>query len=133
MNSDSGLGAMAFSAVFLIICLAIAVVVIAGLWKVFTKAGKPGWAAIIPIYNTIVLLEIIGRPLWWFILMLIPLVNIVIVIIVYIDLAKSFGKGVGFGIGLLLLGVIFIPILGFGDSRYIGPAAGPTQSLRTAI
>lgn len=105
----------------LLIQLAIFVLIIAGLWKVFTKAGKPGWAAIIPIYNFIVLLEIAGKPIWWILLLLIPCVNIVIAILVWIDVAKAFGKGAGFGVGLALLGFIFIPILGFGSDRYIGP------------
>lgn len=103
--------------------LILAIVVIAGMWKVFVKAGKPGWAAIIPIYNSVVLLEIVGRPIWWIILMLIPCVNFVVAIIVCIDLAKSFGKGSGFGIGLALLGFIFFPILGFSEDRYLGPSA----------
>ncbi len=119
MDSDAAFGI--FSGVFLICILAIAVFVIAGMWKVFVKAGQPGWAAIIPIYNLIVLLNIVRRPLWWLILFLIPLVSIVMIIIVYIDLAKSFGKGAGFGVGLALLGFIFMPILGFGDARYLGP------------
>ncbi len=76
---------------YMVVMLAIAIVVIAGMWKTFDKAGKPGWAAIIPIYNIIVLLEIVGRPIWWIILYLLPCVNIVVAIIVSIDLAKSFG------------------------------------------
>jgi len=110
----------------LLIGLAVVIVVIAGVWKVFTKAGKPGWASLIPIYNAIVILEIAGRPLWWIILYLIPIVNIVVGIIVMLDLARSFGKGPGFGIGLVFLSFIFFPILGLGDSQYVGPA-------RTAI
>ena len=113
-----------FSGLFTIIWLAIVVLCIAAMWKVFTKAGKPGWAAIVPIYDVIVLLQIVGRPLWWIVLLLIPLVSLVIAIILCIDLAKSFGKGAGFGIGLLLLGFIFFPILGFGSARYVGPSAG---------
>jgi hypothetical protein len=103
--------------------LVIVVIMLASMWKLFAKAGQPGWAAIVPIYNTLVLLRIAGRPWWWLLLMLIPLVNIVIAIIVYIDLAKSFGKGVGFALGLLFLSVIFFPILAFGSARYLGPAA----------
>lgn len=118
---DSGSGIGAF--IFLVVQLAILVVVIAGVWKVFTKAGKPGWACLVPIYNLIVLLEIAGKPLWWFILFFIPIVNFVIAIIVLIDLAKAFGKGGGFAVGLLLLPFIFYPILGFGDARYQGPPA----------
>lgn len=108
----------------LLIQLAIVVVILVGAWKVFEKAGKPGWAAIIPIYNAIVLLEIVGRPIWWIVLFLIPCVNIIISLIVSIDLAKSFGKSEIFGVGLWLLGFIFVPILGFGNDRYIGPSAG---------
>jgi len=107
----------------LIVELLIALVVIVAMWKVFAKAGHPGWAAIIPIYNMYVWCKIVGRPGWWVILMLIPLVNIVVAIIVCIDMAKSFGKGAGFGIGLALLGIIFLPILGFGSAQYQGPAA----------
>jgi len=103
-----------------IIYLAIIVFIIVALWKVFVKAGKPGWACLIPIYNIFVLLQIIGKPIWWIILMLIPIVNIVIAIICSIRLAKVFGKGTGFGIGMLLLPFIFYPILGFGDAQYQG-------------
>ena len=94
------------------------------MWKIFVKAGQPGWAAIIPIYNAYILTKIVGRPWWWLLLMLIPFVNIVIAIILAIDLAKSFGKGGGFAVGLILLGFVFYPILAFGDARYQGPAAG---------
>ena len=107
-----------------IIGLLIALVLIVAMWKVFTKAGQPGWASIIPIYNIYIWCKIVGRPWWWILLMLIPLVNFVVAIILCIDLAKSFGKGAGFGIGLALLGVIFLPILGFGSAQYEGPAAG---------
>jgi hypothetical protein len=103
-----------------LVYLAIFVAVIAGFWKVFTKAGKPGWAAIVPIYNLVVLLEIAGKPLWWIVLFLIPLVNIVMGIIVSIAVAQKFGKSAGFGVGLGLLGFIFYPILGFGDAQYQG-------------
>jgi hypothetical protein len=106
-----------------IFSLAFAILMIAACWKIFTKAGQPGWAAIIPIYNWYVLCKIVGRPGWWVILLLIPLVNFIIGIILCIDLAKSFGKGIGFGIGLILLPIIFCPILGFGSAQYQGPAA----------
>ena len=109
-----------FALLFLAIELVIIVAVIAGVWKTFVKAGKPGWAAIIPIYNVIVVLQIAGKPLWWIILLLIPLVNLVIGILVGIAVAQKFGKGTGFGIGLALLGFIFYPILGFGDAQYQG-------------
>ena len=99
---------------------AIIVAIIAGFWKVFTKAGKPGWAAIIPIYNIIVLLEIAGKPLWWILLFLIPIVNLIMAILVGIAVARNFGKSDGFGIGLALLSFIFYPILGFGSAQYQG-------------
>lgn len=106
----------------IIIYLAIIVVLIAAQWKIYEKAGKPGWACLIPFYNIIVLLEIVGKPWWWLLLMLIPVVNIVIAIWVTNLLSKSFGKSEGFTVGLLLLGIIFYPILGFGDAQYQGPA-----------
>jgi hypothetical protein len=105
---------------FLAFELAIIVAIIAGFWKVFVKAGKPGWAAIVPIYNLIVLLDIVGKPLWWVILFFIPIVNLIMAILVGLAVAKSFGKSDAFGIGLGLLGPIFYPILGFGDAQYQG-------------
>lgn len=104
--------------------LAFIVLFIAAGWKLFTKAGEDGWKILVPIYNLYVMLQIVGRPGWWLLLMMIPFVNLVVAIIVYIDLAKSFGKDAAFGIGLVFLSPIFFPILAFGDSRYIGPA-GP--------
>jgi hypothetical protein len=104
----------------IIIYVIIGLLMIVSMWKIYTKAGKPGWAVIIPIYNAIVLLEIVDKPLWWIILMLIPIVNIVISIIVTVELAKKFGQGVGFAIGLILLSIIFYPILAFGSAKYQG-------------
>lgn len=106
-----------------LIYLAVIVLFIASMWIIFAKAGEPGWAAIIPIYNIIVLLKIIGKPAWWVILFLIPLVNFVIGIIAMIQLAKVFGKGTGFGLGLIFLGFVFMPILAFGDAQYQGVEA----------
>ena len=108
-----------------IIGLLIGLLIIVAMWKVFTKAGQPGWAAIIPIYNLYIWCKIVGRPWWWILLMLIPIVNFIVAIVLSIDLAKSFGKGAGFGIGLALLGIIFWPILGFGSAQYQGAAATP--------
>jgi len=106
--------------IIIVIYLAIIVLMIASMWTIYTKAGKPGWAAIVPIYNLVVLLEIVGKPWWWLLLMLIPIVNIVILIMVYHKLSLSFGKGAGFTVGLILLGIIFLPILAFGDAKYVG-------------
>ena len=105
---------------FSLIFLAAMVFLIASFWKVFTKAGQPGWASIIPIYNAIVWLRIAGRPGWWFILLLIPIVGFVIAIVVSIDFAKKFGKGAGFAMGLVFLGFIFYPILAWGSAQYGG-------------
>jgi hypothetical protein len=107
----------------LIIQLILTVVVFAGWWATFEKAGKPGWAAIIPIYNLVVYLQITGKPGWWVILLFIPLVNlfwIYLIIILPFELATRFGKSAGFGAGLLFLPFIFFPILGFGDAKYRG-------------
>lgn len=112
------------SPVSTIVGLLIALLVIVAMWKVFTKAGQPGWASIIPIYNLYIWCKIVGRPWWWILLMLIPFVNFIVAIILCIDLAKSFGKGVGFGLGIAFLGIIFLPILGFGSAQYQGPAVG---------
>ena len=122
----------AASPISMIISLAIAVLIIVAMWKVFTKAGQPGWASLIPIYNLYLLCRIAGRPGWWLLLMLIPLVNIIILIILCIDVAKSFGNGVGFGLGLAILGFIFWPILGFGSAQYQGPSAAGAAAPVTA-
>jgi hypothetical protein len=119
MSQNDG-AAAAFGGVFTIIYLAIIVVLIASEWKVFTKAGKPGWACIIPIYNVIVMLEIAVRPLWWIILFIIPGVNFIVGIIVLNDISKAFGKGAGTTLGLIFLPFIFWPILGFGSAQYQG-------------
>ncbi len=110
-----------------IFSVAFFVLMIASAWVLFTKAGKPGWAAIVPIYNIIVWLEIIGKPLWWLILLIIPGVNFVFSIWMINLTSKSFGKGVGFTIGLILLGFIFLPVLAFGDAKYLGPAGKPAM------
>jgi Family of unknown function (DUF5684) len=121
-GSDTSTTNTGVSAVLLIIYLAILVFYLAAEWRIFSKAGKPGWAVIIPIYSTLVFLQVIGRPWWWILLFLIPIVNIVFLIIAVNDLSKSFGHGMGFTLGLLFLSFIFIPILGFGGSKYVGPA-----------
>lgn len=111
---------------FILIILAVVVFMIAALWKIFEKAGQPGWAAIVPIYNCYVLLKIVGKPGWWLLLFLIPIVNYVFIIWTYNMLSKSFGKEEGFTVGLVLLGIVFFPILGFGDAKYLGPFGDKT-------
>jgi hypothetical protein len=101
------------------------VFILAAMWKVFTKAGQPGWAAIIPIYNFYIMTKIGGKPGWWTILLLIPIVNYVFLIWIYNMISKSFGKDEGFTVGLVLLGFIFWPILGFGSAKYLGPYGDP--------
>jgi hypothetical protein len=129
-SSGAGVG------ILVVIAIVVIVFEIAALWQVFVKAGHPGWAAIIPIYNVWILLKIIGRPGWWILLFLfavIPfvgqLVVLVVSIIINVDLAKSFGKTVAFAVGLILLSFIFIPILGFGSSTYVGPSAGGPRAM----
>lgn len=105
-------------ALFFVFYLAIIVLFIAGMWSTFAKAGQPGWGRLIPILNVYFLLKITGKPGWWLLLYLIPIVNIIVTIIVSIDIAKNFGYGVGFGLGLAFLGPIFFLILGFGSAQY---------------
>ena len=102
----------------ILIVIALSLFLIVSFWKVFVKAGQPGWGIFIPIYNIYLLLMIAGKPGWWLILYLIPLVNIVIGILVAIDIAKNFGKDAAFGLGLVFLGFIFYPILAFGSATY---------------
>lgn len=96
-------------------------------WKIFEKAGKPGWACLVPIYGTIIMLEIVGKPWWYIFMFMIPIYGwFILPIMVTHDLSKSFGKDIGFTLGLLFLAFIFIPILAFSsDIRYIGPAGNP--------
>ena len=103
---------------FVIVYLAIIIAIIAAFWKTFEKAGKPGWAAIVPIYNIIVMLEIAGKPIWWIVLFFIPIANLIALILINLEIAKKFGQGSGFGIGLAFLPFIFWPILGFGSAEY---------------
>lgn len=105
--------------------IAFIVVLIAAQWKVFEKAGQPGWAGIIPIYNIYILTKIVGKPGYWTLLALLPPINIIFGIWLLNMLSKSFGKSEGFTVGLLFLGFIFLPILGFGDAKYLGPYGDP--------
>lgn len=129
-STDSGM-----PVVLVIVYIAIAVLVIAGVWKTFTKAGRHGWAAIIPIYNIYTLVKVAERPGWWTILFFIPLVNIVMSIIISLDVAKAFGKSAVFGIfGLWLFGFIGYPMLGFGSATYKGSGgAAPAAPAPAAI
>ena len=129
MQSDSGSNAAGNAAAagifgaFGLVMLVIGLLMIAALWKIFVKAGEPGWAAIVPIYNAIVILKSVGRPLWWIVLLFIPLVNLVVGFIVVFDLAKAFGKGSGFALGMIFLSPIFYPVLAWSDAKYQGAVA----------
>ena len=118
LNASTTTAATSSMLVTWLISAAIGIVVIIAMWKIFTKAGKPGWAAIVPIYNIIVMLEVVQLPLWYIVLMIIPIANIYAAIKIGIQLAKVFGKSGGFAAGLILLSPIFYCILGFGKDTY---------------
>jgi len=111
-------GAAAGGAMSSLFSLVIGAVVIASMWKVFTKAGEPGWAAIVPIYNLVVLLKIAQKPIWWIVLFVVPVANLIATIMIGIAVAQRFGKSTGFGIGVGLVPMIFYPLLAFSDARY---------------
>lgn len=119
-------------AAYAFIALVVAVLQIIAMWKIFTKAGEEGWKSIIPFYNTAMLFKISGLSPWLVLVVLfggiIPVIGWIVVLAlnvysVYL-LAKSFGKDIGYTLGLLFLGPIFYILLGFGDAQYVGPA-GP--------
>ncbi len=110
-----------FSIAYLLIVLVISVLTIIAMWKIYVKAGRPGWASIIPFYSQYCLFDIAWGNGWLFLLTFVPCVNFVVLIMLYFKLAKAFGKGTGFGFGLVFLNTIFVLILGFGDAKYIGP------------
>lgn len=120
MDQGSGIFA-AIGAGVAILCLALVLLIIVSLWKIFVKAGKPGWAAIIPIYNIIVWLEIVGKPVWWIILLLIPLVNFFVLLYLNHLTSKAFGKDVVMTLLLIFLPFIGFPMLAFGPAQYVGP------------
>jgi len=111
------------SAVGFIVYLAILALEVVAVWIVFSKAGRPGWACLIPIYNLYVILKIAGRSGWWLLGFMVPFLGLYGIIVMWLDVAKAFGRGTGFGIGLILLSPIFVPILAFGQSRYVGVKA----------
>ncbi len=114
-----------FTTLWIIICIIFAVISIAGTWKAFQKAGQPGWACLIPLYNIYIMLKIGGKPGWWLLMYFIPVANLIFAIWAINMISKSFGKDEGFTVGLIFLGFIFWPILGFGDAVYQGPYGNP--------
>ncbi len=114
-------GLFAFFGIFTIFFMLIFVLIIVSMWRIYQKAGQPGWASIVPIYNYIVLLEMIGKPTWWILLLFIPFINVIFIIIIFHNLSKSFGQDIGFTLGLIFLPFIFYPILAFGNYSYLKP------------
>lgn len=118
-------GLAAFGVAFWIICMAIAVVQIVAMWKLFKKAGRPGWASIIPVYNYIVLIQVAEAPMWY--LALVFLVAPVGLLMTYIKVAEKFGKSAGFGVLIWFFPFVGLPILAFGKSQYLGMPVGQYQ------
>lgn len=119
MNNDEA-GVLMFMLFFIIFMFVIAIVMIISLWKIFEKAGKPGWACIVPIYNNMVMAEIGGKESWFGLLPMIPYIGIIWSIWIQNRLSKSFGKEVGFTLGMIFLPLIFYPVLAFGSAEYVG-------------
>ena len=114
-------GVAIFAIIMWVIAMAIGVFTIICMWKLFVKAGKPGWAAIVPIYNIVVMLEITELPMWYIALFFVPFANIYAMFKIYIEFAKKFGKSAGFGVGMVFFAPIFLGILAFGkNSNYVG-------------
>ena len=122
-NDAARTAAAAASTTTSLVILAIVVLLIAAMWKVFERAGEPGWAVLVPIYNLYILCRIAGMSGWWVLVALIPLVSIIFVFASSIGIAQRFGKGVGYGIGLALLPFIFWPMLAWGDSAPVARTA----------
>jgi hypothetical protein len=115
-----------------VVGLAVTGLLVASMWKIYGKAGKPGWASLIPIYNTFVMLDIVGKPGIWFLYLLIPFVNVIFAIKLTFALARSFGKDTGFALGLLMFPLVFIPLLGFGNAEHQGTPALATAFRKAA-
>lgn len=121
-SADTALfgGLLAVSAVVWVICIALCVLMLVAYWKLFQKAGEPGWACLVPFYSNYVLFKIAFGNGWLFLLSLVPIVNVVVALMLPFKLAKAFGKDVGWGFGLLFLSAIFYLLLGFGSAEYVG-------------
>jgi hypothetical protein len=117
-NLDTTTEATSIPPVVIVLYIALFAVLIVSMWKVFVKAGKPGWAAIVPLYNSWVMVQIAGKPPLWFFLLFVPIVNFVIAILLYIEISKRFGKGGGFAAVLILFPYVGFPMLAFGKAQY---------------
>jgi hypothetical protein len=111
----------AATGMLMMLYIAFLVFMIVTMWKIFEKAGRPGWAAIIPFYNLYVLLKIAGMSGWWLLGSFVPILSFVVAILMSLGIARNFGKSDAFAIGLIFLGFVFFPILAWGDAQYIGP------------
>jgi hypothetical protein len=121
MQAEEDLLGTIFVVVFALIALAVALLLVIALWKIFTKAGKPGWATLVPLYNLVVLLQIVGRPWWYIFFIVVPGAQIILWAVVAINMGRVFDKNWAFGLGIFLLPFIFIPILGLGKATYMSP------------
>ena len=115
------------TSLFVEAALAISVLLATGTWYMFEKAGKPGWAMIVPIYNIIIMLEIAKKPMWYIAMFFVPIANIVFLIMMLNGISKNFGKSEGFTVGLVFLRQIFLAILGYGDAQYIDTIKNKTD------
>jgi len=120
MGEGGIMAAIADIAVYLVLSIAILVVMVVSYWKIYVKAGKPGWAAIVPIYNIIILLEIVKKPVWWVILFFIPCANIVALVLVALEFVKVFGKPSWHAALMILVGIVYLPYIAFSDAKYVG-------------
>jgi hypothetical protein len=107
-----------------IIWMAAVVLMVAAAWALFAKAGQAGWKSLVPIYGAVVFMRIVGRPWWWVLWLCVPLLNLIPAVVLCWDLARVFGKGTGWAVGIALLGFVFVPMLAFGAAEYQGPLAG---------
>lgn len=123
---------MSSSTIFPIVLIATLFLTLVSMWRLFSKADEAGWKSLVPIWNGVVLLRLVGRPWWWLLLLCVPLVNLIPSVMLCFDLAKAFGKGAGAGFGILLLGPIFVIWLAFGDAQYVGSSKRPAFEMKRA-
>ncbi|WP_312442805.1 DUF5684 domain-containing protein [Lacrimispora sp.] len=141
MNNDLYAVLAGFGIFLFVFLLVVCILLIVTNWKIFSKAGKPGWASLIPFYNIYIMSDIAFGNLSYFIAIMISwvvsflggfleisilsslagLASFVLYIIYCVKISKAFGKSGGFAVGLVLLPLIFFPILGLGSAEYIGP------------
>lgn len=133
LDQTQSLALGGFMAAFMIFALVLSAFFIVVSWRIFTKAGQPGWACLIPIYSAVVQFRIIGKPWWWIFLCCIPVVNIYFIVVALNELSKSFGKDTGFTVGLFFLSIVFYPILAFGNAVYLGPGGISRENMDNTI